>query len=178
VIAAEGRQPRRITPGNASNVRPSWSHDGRWIYFGSNRSGAWEIWKTSPEGAAPVRVTYGGGREAFEDPEGKFLYYARQAPARGIWRIPVTGGEAEPVSDQGVQGRWEIGRRGLYYMNDRSELELLELATGKRLAVPAQGLRFGEGLGGLLGIAPDDRWILVTVPVRFESDLSLVESFR
>lgn len=178
VIAADGSQPRRITTGASSNVRPSWSRDGRWIYFGSDRGGAWEIWKCSPEGTAPIQVTHRGGREAFEDPEGSFLYYTRQAPAQGIWRMPVAGGGAEQVSNQGVQAQWEVGRRGLYYLNDRHELELSELSTGTRVAIPAQGLQFSGGFGGLLGIAPDDRWILITAPVRFESDLSLVENFR
>jgi hypothetical protein len=56
VIDAEGAAPRRISFGGSSNVRPSWSHDGAWVYFGSNRSGGWEIWKSSLEGPAPIQV--------------------------------------------------------------------------------------------------------------------------
>ena len=178
VIAAEGGAARRITSGGASNVRPSWSRDGKWIYFGSNRSGAWEIWKTPPEGGAPIQVTHGGGREAFEDPEGKFLCWTKQAPAAGIWRMPAAGGETEQATDQGMQGRWAIGERGLYYVNPGGELELLEFSAGRRTSIPAQGLRLSEGSGTLFDVSRADRWILATSPVRSESDLSLVENFR
>jgi Tol biopolymer transport system component len=178
LIAADGGAPRRITSGPSTDVRPSWSHDGAWVYFGSNRSGAWEIWKTPSDGPAAVQVTHEGAREAFEDPDGKFLYYSKAAPTPGIWRIPVSGGRAELISDNGVQGHWGVGRRGLYYLNRQNQLELMEHATGKRIAVPTPELNMSVNSGGLLGIAPDDRWILVTVRVRSESDLSMVENFR
>jgi dipeptidyl aminopeptidase/acylaminoacyl peptidase len=176
-IASDGGAPRRVTSGDSSDVRPSWSSDGSWIYFGSNRSGAWEIWKTTP-GAEAVQVTAGGGREAFEDPDGSFLYYVKAPPTAGIWRMPVSGGRADQVSEEGVQGRWGIGQRGLYYLNRQNQFELLELSSGNRLAIPTPGLPLSTSSGSLFGIAPDDRWFLVTVRVSFESDLSLVEGFR
>ena len=178
LIAAEAGTPRRVTSGNWSDVRPSWSHDGAWIYFGSNRTGAWEIWKISPQGTVPTQVTHDGGREAFEAPDGTFLYYTKAAPTPGIWRIPPSGGRAKCVCDEGVQGQWEIGQRGLYYLNGRDQLEMLEFSTGKRLTIPTPGPPMSKGSGNVLGIAPDDRWILVTVRVRSESDLSIVENFR
>jgi Tol biopolymer transport system component/DNA-binding winged helix-turn-helix (wHTH) protein len=178
VIDAEGGVPRRITSGGSSNVRPSWSHDGASVYFGSNRSGAWEIWKSSLEGLATVQVTHGGGREAVEDRAGQFLYYTKAAPAPGVWRVPVPGGAAELLCDEGVQGGWAIGQRGLYYLDAKNELALRDFSTRGRIAIPAPGLRLGTGSGGLLGIAPDDRWILVTALVGSESDLFMVEDFH
>ena len=35
----------------------------------------------------------------------------------GIWRMPVAGGAAEQVSNDGAQGRWAVGEKGLYYVN-------------------------------------------------------------
>jgi Tol biopolymer transport system component/DNA-binding winged helix-turn-helix (wHTH) protein len=177
-IAAEGGAPRRITSGGSSDVRPSWSRDGAWIYFGSNRSGQWEIWKTSPDGEAPVQVTQTGGREAFQDSDGKFLYYVKAAPTPGIWRIPVSGGQPKLVCEEGTQGHWGIGQRGLYYLNRQNRLELLEHSTGNRIAIPIGDLQLSTSVGSLLGIGPADRWILLTVRVRSESDLSMVENFR
>src|SRR2546430_4515224 len=34
----EGR-PRRLTPDSSNDFAPTWSTDGQWIYFTSNRSG-------------------------------------------------------------------------------------------------------------------------------------------
>jgi len=178
LMAVGAGTPRRITSGGSSDVRPSWSHDGAWIYFGSNRSGAWEIWKISTQGMTLVQVTHDGGREAFEDADGRFLYYVKAAPTPGIWRIPLSDGPAAPVSDKGVQGQWGIGRRGVYYLNGQDKLEMLEFSTDARVTIPTPGLTLGKGSGGLFGVAPDDSWILVTVRVRSESELSIVDNFR
>jgi hypothetical protein len=43
---------------------------------------------------------------------------------------------------------------------------------------PAPGLPMSKGSPTAFGIAPDDHWILVTIRVRAESDLSIVENFR
>ncbi len=93
-----------VSPTEPSDeVRPSWSGNGRWIYFGSDRTGTWQVWKLPSEGGPAVQVTRKGGREAFESPDGKSVYYhKRDVP--GIWRVPVEGGEEAQVLDAGNQG--------------------------------------------------------------------------
>ncbi len=50
VVDAQGGAYRPLNEGDRMDVRPSWSRDGRWIYFGSNRSGTNQIWKSSVTG--------------------------------------------------------------------------------------------------------------------------------
>jgi hypothetical protein len=178
LIASEGGAPRRITAGTVNSVRPSWSRSGSWIYFGSNRSGVWEIWKTTTRGAAPVQVTRHGGREAFEDPQGEFVYYTKAPPLKGIWRVPAGGGEETSVTDDGSQGRWAVGGRGIYYLKRPDEVDFLGYSRRRPRPLPTPGLRFGDGVGSLLAAGLDDRWILVTALVRSESHLTLVQNFR
>jgi len=177
-ISVETGVSRRITSGPSSDVRPSWSHDGKWIYFGSDRRDAWQIWKIAPAGGEPVQVTREGGREAFEDLEGRFLYYVKRSPTPGIWRMLLSGGEPEQVCDDGLQGEWALGSRGLYFLNRRNQLEMLDRSTGNRTLLPAPPLPPSRNSGSLLAAGPEDRWILVIVGVQSESDLSLVENFR
>jgi Tol biopolymer transport system component len=56
-----------------NEVKPSWSHDGKWIYFSSSRTGAVEIWKIPAAGGEPIQVTRDGGYVAFESLDGKTL---------------------------------------------------------------------------------------------------------
>ncbi|HEX6622898.1 MAG TPA: LpqB family beta-propeller domain-containing protein, partial [Pyrinomonadaceae bacterium] len=88
VVGVDGGKPRRLTVEASADVRPSWSRDGRFVYFGSDRGGGWQVWKAPAEGGATIQLTKGGGREAFDSPDGKFVYYTK-ADAPGLWRVPA-----------------------------------------------------------------------------------------
>jgi Tol biopolymer transport system component len=178
VVASDGGAARRITSLATSSVRPSWSRNGKWIYFGSDESSNWEIWKTTPQGSPPIQMTHAGGREPFEDSRGGFVYYAKSAPTKGIWRLPSGGGDETQITDVGTQGHWALGGTGIYYMSRPDALEFQDFTTMKRTAITTPGLHLGEGTANLMAASPDDRCILVTVLVRSESHLMLVRNFR
>jgi len=179
VISAEGGAARRLTTELSLDVRPSWSKDGRWIYFGSNRNGDWQVWKVPAEGGAAVQVTRKSGREAFEAPDGKFVYYTKFG-ADGIWRVPVDGGEETQVLDHGLQSYWTVTSQGIYMLTLKPPLapviELYSFATGRlaRVAELAKGKDYSMGLS----VSPDGKWILYSQLDRLDSDLMLVENFR
>lgn len=73
-------------------MAPSWSSDGRWIYFCSNRNRWREIYKTPAEGGQAVQVTTRGDFEGFESPDGQSHYFTNNyGSAR--WRQLTSGGE-------------------------------------------------------------------------------------
>jgi Tol biopolymer transport system component len=105
----------------SEDVVPSWSLDGKWVYFASNRSGAWQVWKAPAPGGKAVQVTTRGGFAAFESPDAKYLYYAKGRSAPGLWRKPLDGGTEEPVFPElkaGFWGYWAVVQRGIYYFDD------------------------------------------------------------
>lgn len=57
VISAEGGPPRRLTTDPSHEMVPTWSRDGGWIYFASNRTGSWQVWKMPAKGGRAVQVT-------------------------------------------------------------------------------------------------------------------------
>jgi len=78
VLPAEGGRPVRLTKDAANEVRPSWSHDGQWIYLGRDKGGQSQLWKVRSSGAAPVQVTRHGGH-GFEPAAGQWLYLVNRA---------------------------------------------------------------------------------------------------
>jgi Tol biopolymer transport system component len=46
-VAAAGGEPVRVTNDPALDWSPAWSHDGRYLYFSSDRSGGWNLWRVA-----------------------------------------------------------------------------------------------------------------------------------
>jgi Tol biopolymer transport system component/DNA-binding winged helix-turn-helix (wHTH) protein len=180
LIDSNGGRPVQLTEHPASDVAPSWSLDSTTVYFSSDRSGAWEVWRMPASGGRPSRVTYRGGYNAFESPDGRMLYYAKKG-ASGLWRRGPDGedetlvlGALEPFD----WGNWAVTDDGIYFIRREATgptIRFYSFATGwsspvARLDdVPERRL---------LAVSPDGRVLLYTHVDRDESDLLLVEDFQ
>jgi Tol biopolymer transport system component len=173
---------RRLTAGPSNNIRPSWSRDGRWIYFGSNRSGDSQIWKASAQGGAAVQVTKKGGAEGFASSDGKFVYYAKEDSA-GIWKVPVAGGEETQVLDRGWESLWVLTAEGIYFGDTRSlavpVLKFYRFATRQTETFKefSRDTRLDSDATAF-SVSPDGQWILYTQVDQGGSDLMLMENYR
>jgi Tol biopolymer transport system component len=71
------------------NHWPVWSQDGRWIYFsrGSPPAGEFDLWRLSPDGGNPERLTSHNTFVAYPTPIGPrtVLYVARDQDGSGPW---------------------------------------------------------------------------------------------
>jgi len=175
-VSAHGGRPERMTKSSASDVRPSWSQDGKWLYFASNRTGgvkSWQIWKVPSGGGAAVQVTKNGGYGPFESKDGKTLYYLKSdASPSALMKVAAEGGEESPIIVQ-AGGSFVQARDGIYYYGQRS-LEYLDFSTGKSKAIMPVERRMGLGLS----LTPDERYLLFSRVDQGGSDLMLVENFR
>ena len=179
-VPATGGSERRLSDGKSEDVLPSWSRDGRWIYFGSRRSGDWQIWRITSTGEQAEQVTRNGGFEAFEAADGKAVYYAKREP--GIWRIPLAGGEETRILEQGMWGNWALLEQGICFLDHRAQpqptLEFFNFATSQvRLFGNVERARAFGGSPGL-AVSADGRWILYWQVDQIDNDIMLVENFR
>jgi Tol biopolymer transport system component len=77
---------------------PSFSRDGTFVYFASDRAGEWQIWKVPAAGGPEIQVTKQGGFAALESPDGN-VYYSKSDQANPeIWKVPINGRVEAAVS--------------------------------------------------------------------------------
>ena len=89
MISASGGTATRLSQSPAADLLPRWSPTGRWIYFASNRSGNWDIWRTRAvtDTAKVQRVTVGGAVAAQKAPKDSIIYFVR-SDTLGLWAAP------------------------------------------------------------------------------------------
>ena len=182
VIASEGGEPRRLTGPGPTEHLPTWSHDGRWIYFSSERTERLEIWKAPATGGEPVRVTSSGGFEAFASPDGQYLYYTKGPETAGMWRMPVEGGPETflPELKAVVRHRYWCGALdGIYFLDLSREPSLKFYSFSTRTVrplVPAPLPPVPRFRG--LTVRPDGRYFLYMQYDVRRSAIMLVDGFR
>ena len=89
VLDINSRQTTRLTTNRSIDTEGTWSPDGRYIYFTSDRSGGPQIYRVRANGGTPERVTYEGSYNARPrlSPDGKRLAMVHND--RGNYRIAV-----------------------------------------------------------------------------------------
>ena len=184
IIGAEGRALRRLTAPANGAVAPSWSHDGQSVYFASTRSGNLEVWKIRAAGGTAVQITRGGGFEAFESADGRYLYYLKGRAIPGIWRVPVAGGEEMAVTERNQAGlwrSWRVAGRGIYYATAAGppgpRLEFLDLGTGQIQEID-RAIKAPDVTIPSLAVSPDRRRLLYAQYDQSGSNILMVEGFR
>ncbi|HEU0185747.1 MAG TPA: winged helix-turn-helix domain-containing protein [Blastocatellia bacterium] len=188
VVNVEGGAPRRLTTEPSEDIVPSWSHDGQWIYFCSNRNGSQQIWKmpakASSRGGQAVQVTKQGGFDNVESPDGQYLYYAKGRGESGIWRIPVAGGPETPVLDHhqaGLTRQWAVTPQGIWFVTSeaakRPLIEFYSFGAGRVTIAATLEKPLPPGISGLT-ISPDGRRLIWTQMDQVNSDITLAENFH
>ena len=182
VVDVENKQTKRVTDSQSEDVAPSWSHDGKWLYFASNRGGSSQVWKMPSAGGTAVQITSGGGFGPAESTDGQHVYYAKGRTVAGLWRVPANGGAEEPILPQlraGYWGYWSLCNGSVFFVDKpspRSAAALFgfDLSTRKltRFFEITKPLALADSA---LAISPDCSTALFAQRDQSGSDIMLVE---
>jgi eukaryotic-like serine/threonine-protein kinase len=182
VVRAGGGEVRRITHNPATDILPSWSRDGRALYFCSNRGGEDDIWRIPFDGGEASQVTRHGGWESFAARHRDELYYSSTDSLRTIHRLNLDSGEdiALPqLGDAGARRYWALADQGIYFVNtlqDPHVLDYFDLARHRIRQVRRIGEIIRYGPGGL-AVSPDGRTVLWPQLDVADADIMIVQAF-
>jgi Tol biopolymer transport system component/DNA-binding winged helix-turn-helix (wHTH) protein len=144
----DGTEMRLLQGGDFDNGAPRFSGNGRWIYFASNRSGSWEIWKMSASGGDVTQITQHGGYRGVESRDNKFVLFAKLDES-GLWSVPLEGGEEQLLTDRlrkGYWSHWTTSGDSVFFIDAESKpkpaLVRFDLATRQSREMDApEGIR-------------------------------------
>jgi Tol biopolymer transport system component len=181
IISADGAgRPHQLTIQKSSDVIPSWSNDGQWIYFRSiSGEGTIGCYKIPIQGGTAVQVTNFMVRDIQESPDGKWLYYKRD---KKVCRMPIEGGEEEVcVQANTLYMYYKIVDDGIFYKNVKTlknrEVWGIEYLNFKTEMVKTI-FEFEPNFGFYFDISPDRRWLIYTFEESADCDIYLIENWR
>jgi serine/threonine protein kinase len=101
-LQADGSQKTQLTSNAGANYHPIVSPDGRYIFFSSNRSGNFNIWRMDIDGNNPKQLTNGGSDfYPYPSPDGRWIVYQSGGGQNGrptLWKISVDGDQLTQVT--------------------------------------------------------------------------------
>jgi DNA-binding winged helix-turn-helix (wHTH) protein len=100
----------RLTFDDGLQFGATWSPDGRYIAYSSDRGGKLDVWVKQVSGGDPIQITKGKGNNWQPDwsPDGTYIAYRSEDGAGGLFVIPALGGAGleRRISFFGYHPRW------------------------------------------------------------------------
>jgi serine/threonine protein kinase/Tol biopolymer transport system component len=100
----------RVTFEEGLQTGATWSPDGRFIAYSSDRGGKFDIWVQQISGGDPIQVTHGPDQNWQPDwsPDGKYIAYRSEEGHGGIFIAPALGGAGQQrkIAPFGYLPRW------------------------------------------------------------------------
>lgn len=165
-VPAKSGVTRNLTHSSGAHDRnPTWSPDGKWIGFISDRTGEDELYIQVQDGSAPARqVTKGGGSYKFEpvwSPDSKMLLLSDQA--NDLYYIYISTGAKTIVthSDDGQlqEYNWSPDNKWITYTQPGAArrfgvVRLYNIDTKKNIAVTDEWYNSRNSF-----FSPDGKWL-------------------
>ncbi|WEK43978.1 MAG: amidohydrolase family protein [Candidatus Sphingomonas colombiensis] len=152
VMPATGGAATPITDALYDGRQPSWSPDGKWIAFQSNRDGHYRIWLIAPDGtqAHPFSTEPYEAREPAWSPDGKWLAFTSNRDGKfDIWARNIADGSVRKLSN-GLGGNsrasWSPDGTRIAYASDRmgaTGIYVADMQGRETLAAKANVMAFG-----------------------------------
>jgi len=187
IVDISERLPRKLITNVSDATTPSWSHDGKWLYF--EATSEQRIFRCPAGGGDAEALSPDAGSYPFESDDGETVFFV-SPPLSEESFIPVINSPSlrmvsvkQPGTSLAVKGvpvlsdwhEYTVVPGGIYFIpaNASNSIQYFDFASKKARKI----FDFEEVSYNGLSVSPDGRWILYT---RAEGDcnIMLVEGFR
>jgi Tol biopolymer transport system component len=172
--------PRKLNTDKSNIYLPSWSHDGKWIYFTSQETTGARIYRCPATGGKATALSTAAAERAEESFDGKTLYLVTRSVNATLKTVhleaPYTESIVEGMPLLRLFSLWTIAPGGIYFVPAYSPRSLcyFDFATKRIRKLFETQKDFNHGLS----VSPDGRWVLYSQLDEVNSDIMLVHHFR
>ena len=130
----------RLTFGPGLQTDVTFSSDGRFIAYASDRAGNFDIWVQPVAGGEPIQITKSSPHETQPDwsPDSSMIAYRSEADGGGIHVIPALGGTERRLAKGGYRPRFSPDGRSVMFLSSL-EHETTNVARPDVYLVPSGG---------------------------------------
>jgi|SRR5882762_2375488 len=164
VVDMTERMPRKVVTNLPNMSIPSWSHDGKWLYFQSTaaHTDVERIFRCPATGGDAVALSAKSGSYAWESYDGETLYFANLGEKLSVHMVaPQPAGTESLLRGMPAlrdSSLWTIVPRGIYFVPAEApkSVRYFDFATKPARQIFAVDKNCDDSLS----VSPDGRWIL------------------
>jgi hypothetical protein len=173
---------RKLNIDIRSNNLPSWSRNGRWIYFVNGEDAHKpSVWKVAVEGGHAVMLVPFEATYPLESPDGQSLYFVRN---RYLWQASADGSALHHVDGMPrlmpLGEKWALSGNGIYFLADqmgKSELDFFDLGS-RSINRVLMLEKSPPAWMGEMAVSGDGNWLLYSQLDEQSSNLMMIENWR
>ncbi len=176
------RVPRKLPIRFHRATSPSWSRDGKWIYFRTFEGVGQQIYRSPAAGGAATLIAESDTiNMPIESPDGKTLYFMPLYGGTPVMMLPLDHPGANPRPVPGMaklssEFQWIVVPDGIYFtpLDNPRAICFYDFATKRTREV----FRTNKDLGFGMSVSPDGRYMLYSQLDENNSSIMLVNNFH
>ncbi len=176
------RVPHKLQTGLRASSAPSWSRDGKWIFFRGYEGTGHQIFRCPAEGG---QATLLAAAMEYDAPivslDGKTLYFAWSFGKNDLTMLPLDRPGAAPQTVPQIgqifsSSQWAVVADGIYFtpLNNPRTISFFDFARRMTREV----FRADKDLSDGMSISPDGRYMLYSQVDEVGAEIMLVNNFR
>jgi len=181
IVDVSKRVSKKLVTNSMDTGTPSWSRDGKWIYFRAHEAFGHRLYKCPADGGQKVLVSADPDSIGpMESSDGQAVYFAERELNAQLMKVSLQRPNSEVMAKELPRvsnwTMWTIADGGIYFVPaDRPRsLGHFDFTTKQIREVFKVEKNFENGLS----VSPDGRWLLYSQVDEENSDIMLVDHFR